>query len=162
MVLSASSRMAGLFTLIITALLLSGCNDDSQVPQGYQINEINQIDFVREISADYLRLSEQIQVQYLRYKLSGDTDAYMAYRNQQWTPEYIDLKRKYEAVLNKSKAYVYRHQLDNLFDRFFDLQELALHLKHSLQKKDWELERQAMKRLARDKGEVENHPSRFL
>lgn len=162
MVLSALPRSAGILALILSVLFISGCNDEPEAPQGYEINKINQVDFVREISANYLRLSEQIQVQYLRYKHTGDTNAYMVYRNQKWTPEYIDLKRKYQDSLNKSKAYVYRNQLDNLFDRFFDLQKLALHLKHSLINQDWELEQQAMKRLARDKEEVEKHPSRFL
>lgn len=148
--------------LALTVLFISGCNEEPQAPPAYEINEINQIDFVRQISADYLRLSEQIQVQYLRYKHTGDTNGYMVFRNQKWTPEYIDLKRKYEQILNRSKAYVYRNQLNTLFDRFFDLQKLALHLKHSLQKQDWDLEAQAMKRLARDKQEVEQHPSRFL
>lgn len=155
------SRFISAVFILTGLLLLGGCTEDSQAPQGYEVTELNQVDFVREITADYLRLTDQIQIKYQLHKKTSDADGYMLYRNQQWTPEYIDLKRKYESVLNKSKAYVYRHQLDNLFDRFFDLQGLALHLKHSLQKQDWDLEQQAMKRLARDREEVASHPSRF-
>ncbi|MCV6612460.1 MAG: hypothetical protein OIF55_16990, partial [Amphritea sp.] len=75
MVLSALSRSVGILALALSVLFISGCNDEPEAPQGYEINKINQIDFVREISADYLRLSEQIQVQYLRYKHTGDTNA---------------------------------------------------------------------------------------
>lgn len=162
MSVSALSRSFASACLLLGLLFSVGCAEEEQAPQGYKVTELNQVEFVREITADYLRLTDQIQLQYRVHKKTDDNDGYVLYRNQQWTPEYIDLKRKYEAVLNQSRAYVYRHQLDNLFDRFFDLHKLALHLKHSLQDKDWKLEQQAMKRLARDRDEVANHPSRLL
>ena len=102
-------------------------------------------------------LSTELQKQYQAYKAAGDVDGFVDYRNSSWTPEYIATKNAYEKVFYNQKAYIYRNQLDGLFDLFFALHKLSVHLKHSLLQKDWALEQQALQKLAQNQAEVNTY-----
>ena len=144
--------------LLPTLFVLTGCTEEpadiSQAPSIKQITEASQQEFVRQMVTEYLTFTDQISAKYQAYKSADDVQGFILYRNNSWTPDYMTAKARYQDLLQKQKAYIYRHQLDGLFDRFMNLQKLALHLKHSLQNHDWTLEQQAIKRLSQDKSDV--------
>ncbi|RRC99706.1 hypothetical protein [Amphritea balenae] len=155
-----NNRMSGSLVfffaiLIMPFLLIAGCSKEQpEEQQALHIDALNQSSIVQLIVTDYQQLSNQMLERYQSYKRINDIDGFILYRNSQWTPAYMEKKEQYQRLLHQQKAYIYRHQLDGLFDRFMNLQKLALHLKHSLQDSDPELERQAMKRFDEDKQAV--------
>ncbi|WP_428035738.1 hypothetical protein [Amphritea sp.] len=138
--------------------VLTGCGkEQSQETQSaimQQIDPSNQQAFVRQMVGKYLILSNQLKSQYQDFKAADDADGFVLYRNTRWTPDYIGTKSAYEKIFYDQKAYIYRHQLDGLFDRFFGLHKLAVHLKHCLIEKDWKLEQQVLAKMAQDQAEV--------
>ena len=155
---SGLRRLTLCFLLIPFAILLTACSEDpveiAETQLILNITEANQNEFVRQMVSEYLILSERLLTGYQTYKQADDAHGFIYYRNKEWTPDYMAAKERYQSVLHQQKAYIYRNQLGGLFDQFMNLQKLALHLKHSLLDKDWELERQAMQRLKQDKTAV--------
>lgn len=148
-----------LLSSLFISLLMVGCSQE-QEPQIEVKKEIislskeNQKAFVHTMVSDYLLTSEQLQQKFSEFEKTGDASGFIDYRNQQWTPRYIEQKALYQQVLHRNKAYIYRHQLESLFQCYDELQKQALHLKHSLQDKDAALKRTAFKRLKQDRQKV--------
>lgn len=154
-------RNPGVFILLLllsASSFLTGCTDESTEINSAapleQITEATQQEFVRQMVTEYLVLSDQLLARYQGFKGAEDAHGFILFRNKTWTPDYMAAKTRYQELLHKQKAYIYRNQLDGLFDRFMNLQKLALHLKHSLQDQDWPLEQQAIERLSLDKSDV--------
>ncbi len=146
-----------LYSLLLCLPLLSGCSEEPSAKekagspvQLVQLNPKNQSEFVGLLVGDYLDRSENLIQHYLMSRNAGDVQGFVRYRNQSWTPEYMARKELYEQILHKNKAYIYRHQINDLFDCFMSLQRLSLHLKHSLQNSDPQLGEQVMGKLAAD------------
>ncbi|UTW03717.1 hypothetical protein KDX31_01355 [Amphritea atlantica] len=160
-----SRLLAIAFSVLFVGLsgaVLTGCDDNGEsvaapVVSVEQIDPADQQAFVRQMVGKYLLLSTELQKQYQAYKAAGDADGFVDYRNSSWTPEYIATKNAYEKVFYNQKAYIYRNQLDGLFDLFFALHKLSVHLKHSLLQKDWALEQQALQKLAQNQAEVNTY-----
>lgn len=150
--------------LLITLLflpLLSGCSDETKeiktadAPlQTFHLNFENQSEFTTQLINDYLDSNEKLIRHYAGFRKAEDVQGFIAYRNESWTPEYMRRKEFYQRMLHRNKAYVYRHQINGLFDRFMALQKLSLHLKHSLQNSDANLAAQVMEKLAADERAV--------
>ncbi|RTE66588.1 hypothetical protein EH243_05725 [Amphritea opalescens] len=145
---------AGLLSLSV--LSITGCQEEPEPepeakPVVLTIDTTDPQAFVRHIVGEYLVITDQLVSQYQHFKAAKDTQGFILYRNNHWTPTYIDSKRSYEKTLFNQKAYIYRQQLNGLFDLFFELQKLSILLKHSLLKEDWGLEEQAMSRIAKDR-----------
>lgn len=147
--------IAALMALLLSSsvLLLSGCND-AEPEQKKPVLLIDAADpqvFVRHIVGEYLTISDELVTQYQQFKAAQDSNGFVLFRNRHWTPAYIESKESYGKTLFNQKAYIYRHQLNGLFDLFFELQKLSLLLKHSLLDEDWALEQEAMARIAEDR-----------
>ncbi len=143
----------------LPGFMLTGCTEEKAAPPVIKIQQIdpaNQQAFVRQMVGDYLLLSNELQSRYDEFKAADDADGFIRYRNLRWTPAYIDKKAAYDKVFYNQKAYIYRQQLGGLFELFFGLQKLSIHLKHSLSDKDWTLEQQALTKLLKDQAKV-NH-----
>ncbi|MBN1006212.1 hypothetical protein [Amphritea pacifica] len=150
------------FLLIcLSGSMLTGCDKEPSVETpGVSVGPIdpsNQREFVRQMVGTYLLLSNELQNQYQQFKATDDADGFVLYRNNHWTPEYIANKSAYEKRFYEQKAYIYRHQLDGLFDLFFGLHKLSVHLKHSLLEKDWKLEQQVLQKLTADQAAVNRY-----
>lgn len=156
------SRLRAIIFSVLFACLsgevLTGCGKEesaeTQTINIQQIDPANQQAFVRQMVNRYLILSNQLQSHYQQFKAADDVDGFILYRNNSWTLDYIEMKTAYEKVFYDHKAYIYRQQLDGLFDYFFGLQKLSVHLKHSLQDKDWQLEQQVMAKLVKNQADV--------
>lgn len=139
------------------SMLLGGCSEESTTTekadmsvQSYQLDLENQSAFIDQLAGDYLDSSEKLSQQFLISNKAGDAHGFIRYRNESWTPEYMGRKAFYQQMQHLNKAYIYRHQLNDLFDSFMDLQKLSLHLKHSLQNDDPLLAKQVMNKLEKD------------
>ncbi|MDO6562692.1 hypothetical protein Q4488_04780 [Amphritea sp. 1_MG-2023] len=140
--------------LSLSLLVLSGCSPSPEEQKNTAIVLIDKANpqvFVRHIVSEYLTLSDELVMQYQRYKAEDDAHGFILFRNNHWTPAYIDSKRGYDKTLFNQKAYIYRHQLNGVFDTFFELQQLSILLKHSLLNQDWHLEQQALQRISEDR-----------
>lgn len=140
--------------LSLSVLLMTGCQEEPEPESKRVALTIDTSDpqvFVRHIVGEYLTISDELVFQYQQFKAAKDSQGFILFRNNHWTPAYIDSKRLYEETLFNQKAYIYRQQLNGVFDTFFDLQKLSVLLKHSLLKEDWALEKQAMSRIAKDR-----------
>lgn len=138
----------------LAVLLSAGCHDSSEVPSPAPVLELDTTDpqaFVRHIVSEYLVISEELVAQYQLFKETEDTQGFILFRNNSWTPAYIESKTHYNKILFNHKAYIYRQQLDGLFDIFFGLQPLSVLLKRSLLQQDWDLEQQAIARISADR-----------
>ncbi|WP_299197128.1 hypothetical protein [uncultured Amphritea sp.] len=147
--------------ICLSGFVLTGCGEEkSAAPPAINIQQIdpsNQQAFVRQMAGHYVLLSNQLRNQYLEFKAADDADGFVLYRNMRWTPEYIEIKTAYEKVFHDQKAYIYRQQLDGLFELFFGLHKLSVHLKHSLLEKDETLEQQVLEKLIKDQAEVSTY-----
>ncbi|SER04318.1 hypothetical protein SAMN03080615_03700 [Amphritea atlantica] len=159
-VVSFRSRLA-ILPLLLVLFALSGCSDEQQGDTPTiiyeQLEPSNQQAFIQQMVTRYLMLSDRLQQQYLAYKAANDADGFILFRNNEWTPEYIEYKTHYDQVFYEQKAYIYRHQLDGLFDLFFGLHKLSVHLKHSLLEKDWKLEQQVLQKLTADQAAINRY-----
>lgn len=148
--------IAAVSTLLLSSSLwlMSGCSEPPPPEKKIPVLHIDSADpqaFVRHFVSDYLNFSDELVAQYHQFKAEQDAYGFVLYRNLNWTPNYIESKRSYEATLFDQKAYIYRHQLNELFDLFFELQKLSLLLKHSLLDEDWALEQEVMVRITKDR-----------
>lgn len=146
-----------LCSLLLCLPLLSGCSEEPNVMekagspvQLIQLNPKNQSEFIGLLVGNYLDRSEKLIQHFLMSRNADDVQGFVRYRNQSWTLEYMARKELYEQILHQNKAYIYRHQINDLFDCFMNLQRLSLHLKHSLQNSDPLLAEQVMVKLAAD------------
>lgn len=143
--------------LILLALPLLSCG--SEEPQNqprdlFLLSANNQRAFVRTIVRDYLITADELLGQYKKFELANNLNGFINYRNDNWTPVYIENNRFYQSMLHKNKAFIYRNQLDVLFDSYNNLQQLGVHLKHSLRDNDTSLRDQVYKQLKRDRQKV--------
>lgn len=147
-----------LLSTMLCLLLLSACSKEPEAvaPQAFYLNSENQAEFVGQLVGDYLASNEELSLNFLKYSAAKDAEGFIRYRNSSWTLKYIGQKEFYQKMLHLNKAYIYRHQINALFDRFMDLQKLSLHLKHSLQNSDENLAAQAMEKLSADRKSVED------
>jgi len=150
-----------LLSSLFISLLMAGCSQEYESQVGTKpeveiviLSKDNQKAFIRTMVSDYLLTSEQLQKKFSEFEITGDAYGFIEYRNQNWTPRYIEQKAYYQELLYRNKAYVYRNQLEPLFQCYDELQKLALHLKHSLRDKDTALKRAAFKRLKQDREKV--------
>ncbi|BBB27448.1 hypothetical protein [Amphritea japonica] len=142
---------------LLLSILLSGCSEESAptekagvAVQSFHLNPENQSELIERLAGDYLESSEKLTQQFLMSRKAEDAQGFIRYRNESWTPEYMSRKEFYQQIQHLNKAYIYRHQLNGLFDSFMHLQKLSLHLKHSLQNSDSLLAEQVMVKLAED------------
>ena len=145
------------FLFLSLSMLLGGCSEESTTTEktgvsvpSYQLSPENQSAFIDRLAGDYLDSSEKLGQQFLIFSKAGDAHGFIQYRNESWTPEYMSRKAFYQQMQHLNKAYIYRHQLNDLFDSFMDLQKLSLHLKHSLRNDDPLLAEQVMNKLEKD------------
>ena len=150
-----------LLSSMFISLLIVGCSQEQEsLVQAKTETEIvilskgNQKAFIHTMVSDYLLTTERLQQQFSEFEKTGDAYGFIEYRNQDWTPRYLEQKAFYQKVLHRNKAYVYRHQLEPLFQCYDELQKLALHLKHSLLDKDAALQKKAFERLQQDRQKV--------
>lgn len=157
---AVKSRLA-IRALLLSSLLMAGCSQEqeSQVETKPEteivtLSKDNQKAFIRNMVSDYLQTTERLQQKFSEFEKTGDAYGFIEYRNQDWTPRYLEQKAFYQKILHRNKAYVYRNQLEPLFQCYDELQKLALHLKHSLLDKDTALQKTAFKRLQQDRQKV--------
>lgn len=142
--------------LILLTLSLFGCSSEEQIHtrEVFVLNEENQQTFVRSMVGEYLITVDTLVEKFEELAPDNRYDDFVDFRNRNWTPTYIDSNRFYQSMLHKNKAFVYRHQLDLLFERYNNLQQLSVHLKHSLRDNDKDLRDQVYAQLKSDRQTV--------
>ena len=132
-----------LFTGLLVAclvLLLHGCGNDATEEKAPrlvpQLSDLNIKEFVTTFQQDYERSLGDIENAYDKHKSKQDPNGYMIYRNQIWTPTYIELKNHYSAVLYTNKPYLARKRLLPLFSMFDNVLKIGLDLKKAMSDDD--------------------------
>ncbi|MGB0467185.1 MAG: hypothetical protein ACPGF7_06575, partial [Pontibacterium sp.] len=161
--LSAEQRPSGrsvfclksIFMGALLGSLLTACCQDAE--QGELKSAIipvlspNNIgEFSESFAHDYFNTLESLENAFDAYENTEDTDAFITFRNREWTPLYIKNKAYYQAVLHKNKATVYRASIDPLFTGFDRLVVIGLDLKHAALENNNNLRERAFLRIATD------------
>jgi len=141
---------------IFISLFLVACDNDvelkSSVPDFILVlNDDNMHEFTVRFAHDYLNTLENLVNASTHYRLADDGDGLTTYRNQQWTPLYIEKKYYYQAVLQKNKPNIYRASIDPLFDKFDRLINISVNLKHAVLDRDDDRWQQTLAMIKRDK-----------
>lgn len=141
---------------VFVSLFLVACSDDvelkSSVPDFIlELSDDNMYEFTVRFAHDYLDMLDNLLNASIDYKLADDGDGLSAYRNQQWTPLYIEKKSYYQAVLQKNKPNIYRASIDPLFDKFDRLINISVNLKHAVRDHDDDRWEQTLAMIKRDK-----------
>lgn len=112
--------------------------------------------FTQSLSKDYIKTQQELLVAFNSYKKAGDIYGFTKFRNNKWTPAYIEKKDYYQAVLDKNRAYISTAGIKPLFLRFENLIYIGINLKNGLLNEDQELLKTTLAEAAADKKIVES------
>jgi hypothetical protein len=152
-----------LFRTLILGLFftffLSGCNESADTSSSITIviptltnGSIKA--FIHSLSKDYSATSSNLVTAYNSYKNSGDSFGFTQFRNQKWTPAYMEKKRYYQAVYKQNKTYITSNNLTPLFLAYENLIYIGINLKNSLLDNNSALEKEALTSLKKDQATI--------
>lgn len=133
----------------IGLLILTACNNNSSTNtvESSTIPELNQANvaaFSSRLKQDYDTSLESLLQQFDVAQNNNDSYSFVDYRNNKWTPVYINKKDFYAAVSEKNKDYLTSSPIAPMFDYFEHLIYIGLDLKNGLLDNDQHMIEQAL------------------
>ena len=135
---------------------LSACDSSEKAPnetkfkEAITLNDSNLNAFTVEFATHYLTTLKGLTNAYQKAKKSGDPFSFVQYRNYEWTPNYVEKKRYYQAVQEKNKAFLSNTQTQKLFAPFERLIFVGIELKKGLSNNDKTLIKRAYTTIKKD------------
>ncbi|MDF1588586.1 MAG: hypothetical protein P1P93_05445 [Gammaproteobacteria bacterium] len=128
---------------LLIALLFIGCNDNQPSETGHSsiltLDKSNIKTFASRCQKDYDSIHAGLIEHFnIAYK-NNDGYGFADFRNNKWTPAYIEKKNFYADVYAHNEAFLKSSPIAPLFDRFDNLIYIGINLKNGLLNNDKEL-----------------------
>lgn len=120
-----------------------------------QLNDHNIEEFSLIFAEHYQLMLDELLHGFNQAKEEDDSHIFVSYRNFHWTPNYIEKKEYYQAVLEQNRTYVTQSPVRPLFDHFERLIYIGLDLKHGLNDNNEALLRKTFFIIENDKKDIE-------
>jgi len=111
-------------------------------------------EFSRTLAKDYVKRQKELLDSFYSHKKSGEAYGFTQYRNYTWTPEFIEKKKYYQAVLDNNRSFISEKSIKPLFLRFENLIYIGLNLKNGLLNGDEELMKSTLAEAAADRSTI--------
>lgn len=143
MTISAAKQLIRFLLLLMITVTMNACSEPPAEPvvkvEIIILDNGNISAFKQQLLQDYVTTRNELLNQFKAFKKANDPYAFVQYRNFEWTPNYIEKKDYYQAVLKKNKAYIDKVSLKPLFLKFDNLLIIGVNLKNALLESDDEL-----------------------
>jgi len=121
-----------------------------------ELNDTNVKKFTQSLTIDYVNTQKALIDAFYSHKKSGDSFGFTQFRNHKWTPNFVEKKDSYQAVLDKNRDYISKVGIKPLFLRFENLIYIGINLKNGLLNNDQDLMKATLAEAAADKKIVES------
>jgi len=161
MISSPLSRRFSLLVCLCLSLSLISCDKGSEKPTEeakpiIELNDGNVQQFTQSLAKDYAQIQKALLDAFYSHKKSGDSYGFTKFRNHSWTPNFVEKKDYYQAVLNKNRDYISTAGIKPLFLRFENLIYIGINLKNGLLNNDQDLMKETLAEAAADKKIIES------
>ena len=140
------------------SLFITACGGDKApeetTPEMIVLNDDNITVFTLRFAKEYIHTLNKLISGFHEAKKSNSSYNFVLYRNKTWTPEYIERKHYYEAILKNNSAYIATSPVKPLFDKFSSLIFIGINLKNGLLDQDQDKLQKTMITIEEDKAVV--------
>lgn len=129
--------------LFFMSVLLAACNKNSEESEVTVVevdvptlSDTNIKEFTNKMVKDYNASLDSLLAEFKEAQKEDNEYRFVNFRNQTWTPNYIERKDYYQNVLALNSAYLAKSPTSVLFDKFEYLIYTGIELKNALLDKD--------------------------
>lgn len=156
------SSLKPLFVGLFLSIFIIACNQESdsekvektETKEIPQLNDSNIHAFSASLSKEYFNTVNKLITAFDSHKKAGKHFEFTQFRNNIWTPAYMEEKDFYQSVYKKNKAYINSSNTKPLFLAYENLIYTGIYLKRSLLNEDVGLEKEARTSLEQDKAAI--------
>lgn len=147
-------------TLVLVLSLLTACSDSNQQDKvtastAIELDDSNINTFTVKTAKKYQTLASKLFKAFEQAQKANDEHSFIDYRNNVWTPKYIEYKQYLQKTQQSNKAYLADKTTTNrLFDAYENLIYIGLDLKNGLLNKDDEQIANAYKAYKKDQKNI--------
>jgi len=137
---------------ICTSFFLASCDNYFERPDAtLRLNNENINEFTANFAHEYFDKSNRLLVAFETYKKADDSHGFIDFANKTWNREYTNRNHYYQTILEKNRSYISQNSIKPLFDKFEELLDIGLNLKHSLLNDDEALSQTTLTTIKKDK-----------